>query len=87
MSDYPQLNDPKIQDRLKRSMIDISGLYTIGEANRETISESLKELAKELDVPAKLIRKMARTYHKQNFQTEIQETETFQDAYEKVFGS
>lgn len=86
MSEYPQLNDPKVQTRLKSSLQDISGLYTIQEANKDTIRESIKALSDEIGVPSKLLRKMSKTYHKQNFQTEIQETEAYQEAYEKVFG-
>lgn len=84
--EYPQLNDPKIADRVKKVCQDISNVMTMIESSRATIKSHIDSLAEEIDVPKKLIRQMSRTYHRQTFQTEVQEKDAFEVSYEKVFG-
>lgn len=56
------------------------------EGYREAISEAFKSLSEETDVPPRMLRKLARAYHMQTFETEVQEANDFEVMYEKVFG-
>ena len=85
--EFPALNDPKIAEKVKKVCQDISNVMTMIEASRSTIKAHIDNIHEEIDIPKKLIRKMARTYHRQTFQTETQEQEAFEISYEKVFGA
>lgn len=84
--DLTVLNDPKIRDQIASVLKDISNQMTIIEGYRATIGEALKGLKEETGVPQSLLRKMSRAYHRQTFETEVEQGEAFQDAYLKVFG-
>ena len=84
--EYPQLNDPKVAEKVKANLLDISNLLTMIEGSRSAIKAKIDAVAEEHDVPKKLIRQLSRTYHRQTFQTEVQEKDVFEYTYEKVFG-
>ena len=86
-NELPHLNDPKIQEALKKACVDVSNQWTIMEGYRAAVSEALKGVSEEHDIPLRLLRKLARAYHRQTFQTEVQENEDFQAVYEKIFGA
>lgn len=85
--EFPQLNDPKIAEKVKKSLQDISNQMTLIEGHRAAIKAAIDAVAEEHAVPKKLVRQMSRTYHRQTFQTEIQEKDVFEQSYEKVFGT
>lgn len=85
--DLPQLNDPKIQEAITKVLKDISNQMTMIEGYRAAIGEQLKGLKEEHNVPQSLLRKLARAYHAQNFETQLAEQETFQEVYHKLFGN
>lgn len=84
--DLPQLNDPKVAEKVKKSLQDISDQMTMKESYASAISEAIKGVAEEHDIPKKVLRAMARAHHRQTFQTEVEEHSLFEDAYTKVFG-
>ena len=84
--EYPQLNDPKTSEKVRKSLEDISNLMTMRDAQNSAIKEAINAVAEEHDVPKKLIRTMARIHHRNTFQTEVQEREAVEEAYSKVFG-
>lgn len=84
--EFPQLNDPKVAEKVKKSLQDISNMMTMIEGHRAAIKAAIDAVAEEHDVPKKLVRQLSRTYHRQTFQTEVQEKDVFEQAYEKVFG-
>ena len=47
----------------------------------KSIAERMEE---ELGMPKKLFNKMAKTYHKQNYDKEVAEHETFEEIYDRV---
>jgi hypothetical protein len=54
------------------------------EAERDLIREIVKEQSQELQIPKKIINKIAKTYHKQSLTQDIQDHEDFVEMYEKV---
>jgi hypothetical protein len=85
--EFPQLNDPKIAESVRKGLQDISNQMTMIEGYRSAIKAAIDALSEEFDLPKKLIRQMSRTYHRQTFETEVQEKDAFEQTYEKVFGS
>ena len=81
-----KIADPKVQQAIRATLGEISGCMTQIEAYRDTIKEAIKAKSEEFQIPKKVLRKMATTFHKQNFETEVESMEEFQDAYESVMG-
>jgi len=63
---------------------EISNSLTRVEAERDLIKEILQKMQDECEIPKKLGRKLARTYHKRNYEEEIAEQSDFQTIYENV---
>lgn len=84
--EYPQLNDPKVAEKVRKSLQDISNIMTMRAAQSDAIKEAINAVSEEHDVPKKLVRDMARIYHRQAFQSVVQEKDALEQAYEKVFG-
>jgi hypothetical protein len=63
---------------------EISNSLTRVEAERDLIKEILQKMQDECEIPKKLGRKLARTYHKRNYEEEVAEQSDFQTIYENV---
>lgn len=72
---------------LKGGMKELSDVFTMQEAQRDTVKEIIDRVHQELKIPKKIIRKMAKTYHLQNFNTISYENEEFELLYESVIDS
>lgn len=84
--DIPALSDPKVAESVKKSIQDISDQMTMKESYAAAVTEAIKGVSDEHDIPKKVIRALARAYHRQTFRTEVEENELFEEAYTKVFG-
>lgn len=65
-------------------MNEISSSMTRTEAEREFIREAIKEICEKYDLSKKTFRRMAKVYHKQNFNTELEEHQEFESMYETI---
>lgn len=63
---------------------EISNSLTRVEAERDLIKEILLKLQEECEIPKKLGRKLARVYHRRNYEEEVAEQSDFQSIYETV---
>jgi len=63
---------------------EISNSLTRIEAERDLIKEVLQKLQDECEIPKKLSRKLAKVYHKRNFEEEVAEQNDFVEIYENV---
>ena len=63
---------------------EISNSLTKIEAERDLIKEILQRMQEECEIPKKLGRKLAKVYHKRNFEEEVAQQNDFVDIYEKV---
>ena len=63
---------------------EISNSMTRIEAERDLIKEILQKMQDECELPKKLSRKLARVYHKRNYEEEVAEQSDFQTVYENV---
>lgn len=62
----------------------LSEHFTTIEDEREMIKETIAELSDQFSLDKKTIRKIARTYHKQNFIDERKSFSDFEDLYEQI---
>jgi hypothetical protein len=67
-------------DEISNSMVRI-------EAERDYIKEAISELSKNHELPKKILNRMARIYHKQNFIESVAENDDLETLYENVIHS
>ena len=79
-----QLSNPTDRKKVRDAINEISNSLTRIEAERDLIKEIVKEVSDTHQIPRKIVRKMAKTYHSQNLTQEVQEHEEFVDLYESV---
>lgn len=70
----------KLLDALK----DISTSMTRMEAERDLLKNIKKEICDDLQLNRKVLNKLARTYHKGNFNEEVEMHKDFESLYETV---
>jgi len=63
---------------------EISNSLTRIEAERDLIKEILQKMQDECELPKRLSRKLAKVYHKRNYEEEVAEQSDFQTVYESV---
>ena len=63
---------------------EISNSLTRIEAERDLIKEILEKMQDECEIPKKLGRKLAKVYHKRNFEEEVAQQNDFVEVYESV---
>ena len=69
---------------LHKAIREISDSMTRTEAERDLIKEIVKDQSDQLQIPKKVISKIAKTFHRQNLAQEVAEHEEFVELYEKV---
>lgn len=74
------------KEKIKACLDTISGHMTEIEDERDYIKEAVADICEEFDLDKKTFRKMARTYHKQNFKEVVGQNDEFEDLYKSVVG-
>ena len=69
---------------LKNGMKELSDVFTMQESQREVVKEIINSVYEELKIPKKIIRKMAKTYHRRNYDEVVAEQEEFELLYEGI---
>ncbi len=78
-----QLSQPD-REKLFKIVKDCSDSMARIEGENDFIRESIAETAKQMQLPKKLVAKLVRVYHKQNFDEEVAVNEQFENLYESV---
>ena len=76
--------DPKARKAIKDCMQQISNAMTRIEGERSYIKEAITEIREEYQLSKKTFRRLAKTYHKQNFSIEVAEHQEFEQMYEEL---
>jgi hypothetical protein len=83
VSTFGTFTDQEIT-KLKKSLREMSDVFSMQEAQRETLKAILDDAYDELKIPKKILRKLAKTYHKRNFSEVSIENEEFELLYTGV---
>ena len=75
---------PEQKKDLQGAIQEISNSMIRTEAERDLIRDIVKEQSDTLQIPKKVISKIAKTYHKQNLAQEVADHEDFVELYEKI---
>jgi hypothetical protein len=76
---------PEDREKLKVAIGKVDDSLTRVTAERELIKGTIDDLADQIGLDKKLIRKMAKTYHKASFSMDKEEFETFEEMYSTIF--
>lgn len=79
-------SDPAARKAIKDCLVEISNSYTRIEGERDLIKEAMSNICEQFELSKKTFRRLARTYHKQNFSKEVAEHEEFETMYEQLTG-
>lgn len=79
-----QLSNEADRKKLLDCLHECSNSMTRIEGERDFIKEAVSEVSKNLQLPKKLVAKMVKVYHKQNYDEEVTTNEQFEALYETV---
>jgi len=78
------VNNEEDRKKLYSAIQDMSNSMHRVAAERDLQTEIIKEMSDEFQIPKKTIRKIAKTFHKQNLTQEVADHEDFVNLYETV---
>jgi len=78
------LSNPKDREKLLSVLKTCSDSMTRISAEKELIKEEVKEICEQLQLPKRLVSRMVKVYHKQNYDEEVAVHEQFETLYETV---
>lgn len=76
-----QISNPVDRKKIKDALQEISDSMTRIEAERDLIKDIVKDVSDNFQLPKKYVNKMARIFHKQNFQITQQEQDELESLY------
>jgi len=82
-SGIPHLTPDDVK-KVAQAIQTINDSMTRVAAERDLVKETINSVCEELGFPKKLLRRMAKTYYKQSFESDVQEDQDFQNTYEAV---
>lgn len=78
------LSNEADRDKLFKVVKECSDSMTRIEGENDLIKESISDISKQLQLPKKLVSRLVKVYHKQNFDEEVAVHEQFETLYETV---
>ena len=79
-----QISNPADQKKLLDVLKECSVAMTRMEGEKDYIKESVAAIAKDLQLPKRLVNKLVKVYHKQCFDQEVATHEQFEQIYTSV---
>ena len=76
---------PEDKEKLKVAVGKIDDSLTRVAAERDFIKTTIDDLADQIGLEKKVIRKLAKTYHKASFKMDKEEFENFEEIYTTIF--
>jgi len=73
------------REKLKNAVKKIDDSLTRTVAEREFIKATIDDLADKVPLDKKVIRRLAKTFHKASFQMDQEENETFEELYSTLY--
>ena len=78
-----QLSAPD-REKLFKIVQECSNSMTRMDAEKDFVREAIADTAKNMQLPKKMVAKLVKVYHKQNFDEEVAVHEQFETLYESV---
>lgn len=78
------ISNPADRKKIRDALEEISNSLTRIEAEQDLIKQIKSDLAEEYELPKKLVAKLARVFHKRNFQEEQAVQSEFETLYQEI---
>ena len=78
------LSNPEDRQKLLKVIKDCSDSMTRAKSEKDFVRETVAEISEELEVPKRLVNRMVKVYHKQNFDEEVAVQDQFETLYQTV---
>ena len=78
------LSNPEDRQKLLKVIKDCSDSMTRAKSEKDFVREAVAEISEELEVPKRLVNRMVKVYHKQNYDEEVATHEQFEQLYETI---
>lgn len=78
------ISNPADREKLFKVIQECSNSMTRADAEKDFVKESIDAISKELQLPKKLVARLTKVYHKQNYDEEVATHEQFEQIYETV---
>ena len=78
------LSNPEDRQKLLKVIKDCSDSMTRAKSEKDFVREAVAEISEELEVPKRLVNRMVKVYHKQNFDEEVAVQDQFETLYQTV---
>jgi hypothetical protein len=79
-----QLSNPADREKLLKIIRECSDAMIRAQAEKDYVKEAVTDISKQLQLPKKLVSRLVKVYHKQNFDEEVAVHEQFETLYETV---
>jgi hypothetical protein len=77
-------SNPADRKKIEQAMQEISNSLTRAEAERDLIKDIIKTVCEEHELDKKIFRRLAKVYHRRNFNEEVADDEAFVTAYQLI---
>jgi hypothetical protein len=78
------INNPEDCKKINDALQEVSNSMTRIEAEKDLIKNIINDLSEDFQLPKKTINKLARVFHKQNFDQESQDFDELETLYEEI---
>lgn len=79
-----QISSEEDREKLLKVIKECSNSLTRMEAERDYIKEAVGDASKQFQLPKRLVKRMVKVYHKQNYDEEVAVHGQFEELYETV---
>lgn len=79
-----QISNPADREKLLSVLRECSASMTRIDGEKDYIKESVNDICKNLQLPKRLLNRMVKVYHKQNYDEEVATHEQFETLYETI---
>jgi hypothetical protein len=79
-----QISNPADREKLLGVLRECSASMTRIDGEKDYIKESVNDICKNLQLPKRLLNRMVKVYHKQNYDEEVATHEQFETLYETI---
>ena len=79
-----EISNPADREKLLKVIREVSDSMARAQGEKEYIREAIADISKQLQLPKKIVAKMAKVYFKQNYDEEVAVQDQFETLYETI---
>ena len=78
-----EISNPADREKLLKVIREVSDSMARSQSEKDYIREAIADISKQLQLPKKIVAKMAKVYFKQNYDEEVAVQDQFETLYEQ----